>query len=78
MVLPLSWLEAALLGTVMSAVSPAVVVPRMVALNERKTGTDKGIPSMLIAGASCDDVFVLVLFSALLALLEGEAFMPLI
>lgn len=74
MVLPLSWLEAALLGTVMSAVSPAVVVPRMVALNERKTGTDKGIPSMLIAGASCDDVFVLVLFSALLALLEGGSF----
>ncbi len=56
-------IEAAVLGAVLAAVSPAVVVPRMVHLMERKYGTGKGIPQMIMAGASCDDIFVIVLFS---------------
>lgn len=72
--LGISFLEAALMGTVMSAVSPAVVVPRMVKLNEEKIGTGPGIPQMMIAGSSCDDVYVLVLFSAFLSILQGEGF----
>ncbi len=55
--------ESAVMGAVLSAVSPAVVVPRMVNLIEEKKGTAKGIPQMILAGASCDDVFVIVLFS---------------
>ena len=50
----------------MGAVSPAVVVPRMLKLKEEGYGTDKSIPQMITAGASCDDVFVIVLFTALL------------
>lgn len=56
--------EAALTGAVLAAVSPAVVVPRMVRLMEEGYGTDKSIPQMILAGASCDDVFVIVLFSS--------------
>ena len=74
LLLGISWLEATLMGTVMSAVSPAVVVPRMVKLNEEKSGTSQGIPQMMIAGSSCDDVYVLVLFSAFLSILQGEGF----
>ena len=55
--------EAALMGAVLAAVSPAVVVPRMVQMMEKKYGTDKGIPQMILAGASLDDVFVIMLFS---------------
>ena len=54
--------EGALMGAVLSAVSPAVVVPRMVQLMEKKYGTEKAIPQMILAGASCDDIFVIVLF----------------
>ena len=61
--LGVSRLEAAVMGAVLSAVSPAVVVPRMVKLIENKYGTEKSIPQMILAGASCDDVFVIVLFS---------------
>ena len=56
-------IEAAVMGAVLSAVSPAVVVPRMVQLLEEKRGTNKSIPQMILAGASCDDIFVIVLFS---------------
>lgn len=66
--------EAALMGAVLSAVSPAVVVPRMVAFIENKRGTEKGIPQMILAGASCDDVFVIVLFSAFLTMAQGGGF----
>ena len=69
--LPVTRTEAAVLGAVMSAVSPAVVVPRMVALMEEKRGTDKGIPQMILAGASLDDVFVLVLFTAFVGMAQG-------
>ena len=66
--LGLSPAQGALMGAVMAAVSPAVVVPRMLRLQEEGFGTDKGIPQMITAGASCDDVFVIVLFTALLAM----------
>lgn len=61
LILQLSLLDAAILGCVMAAVSPAVVVPRMLRLKEERLGTDKGIPDMIMAGASADDVFVIVL-----------------
>ncbi|MCH5193646.1 MAG: cation:proton antiporter, partial [Oscillospiraceae bacterium] len=63
--------EAAVMGAVLSAVSPAVVVPRMVKLIEEKRGTAKSIPQMILAGASCDDVFVIVLFSTFLTMAQG-------
>ena len=63
--------EAALMGAVLSAVSPAVVVPRMVQLIENKYGTQKAIPQMILAGASCDDIFVIVLFSTFLGMVQG-------
>lgn len=66
-------LEAAVMGTVLSAVSPAVVVPRMVQLMETGYGTDKGIPQLIMAGASCDDVFVIVLFSTFTGMAQGGA-----
>lgn len=59
-------LEAAVMGSVMGAVSPAVVVPRMVQLMEENYGTSKSIPQMILAGASCDDIYVIVLFSTFL------------
>lgn len=64
-------LEAGIIGAVMGAVSPAVVVPRMTRLMEEGWGTDKGIPQMIIAGASADDVFVIVVFTALTGLAQG-------
>lgn len=63
--------ESAVMGAVLSAVSPAVVVPRMIRLIEEKTGTAKGIPQMILAGASCDDVFVIVLFSTFITIAQG-------
>ena len=50
------------MGAVLAAVSPAVVVPRMVSMMESGIGTNKSIPHMIMAGASCDDIFVIVLF----------------
>lgn len=61
--LKVSFIEAAVMGAVLGAVSPAVVVPKMVQLMESNYGTDKGIPQLILAGASLDDVFVIVLFS---------------
>lgn len=71
LLLGLTRTESAVMGAVLSAVSPAVVVPRMVSLIEEKTGTKKGIPQMILAGASCDDVFVIVLFSAFVTMEQG-------
>ena len=65
--------EAAVMGAVLGAVSPAVVVPRMVNLIEKKYGTDKAIPQMILAGASCDDIFVIVLFSTFLTMAQGNS-----
>ena len=64
-------LEAAVIGAVLGAVSPAVVVPRMVALMEEGYGTDKQIPQLILAGASLDDVFVIVLFSTFVHMAQG-------
>ena len=58
-------------GAVLGAVSPAVVVPRMVQLMDAKYGTDKSIPQLILAGASCDDIFVIVLFSTFLGMAHG-------
>lgn len=64
-VLKIDALSSAVLGSVMAAVSPAVIVPRMLKLKEEGYGKEKGIPDMIMAGASVDDVFVIVLFTAL-------------
>ncbi|WP_455619503.1 cation:proton antiporter [Eisenbergiella sp.] len=64
-------LEAAIMGAVLGAVSPAVVVPKMVQLMETGYGTDKGIPQLILAGASLDDVFVIVLFSTFVGMAQG-------
>lgn len=71
MLLGVTRLEAAILGAVLGAVSPAVVVPKMVALMESRHGTGKSIPQMILAAASLDDVFVIVLFSTFLSMAEG-------
>lgn len=76
MLLGLSYLEGALLGSVIAAVSPAVVVPRMLNLIEKNLGTEHAIPQMILAGASVDDVFVLVMFSAFCTMIEGGTFSP--
>ena len=64
LLLDVSILDAAIIGSVMAAVSPAVVVPRMIKLIENGYGTDKSIPQLILAGASVDDVFVIVVFTA--------------
>jgi NhaP-type Na+/H+ or K+/H+ antiporter len=69
--LGISVLEAALMGTVIAAVSPAVIVPKMLFLMENKIGIKKSIPQLIMAGASVDDVFVIVLFTAFTGLLSG-------
>lgn len=72
MLLGVSRVEALLMGAVLAAVSPAVVVPRMVALMDEGRGTDKRIPQLILAGASLDDVFVIVLFTAFLGINMGN------
>ena len=64
-------IEAAVMGAVLGAVSPAVVVPRMVQLMDSKYGTDKSIPQLIMAAASCDDIFVIVLFSTFVSMAQG-------
>lgn len=71
--LGLSVLEAAILGSVLAAVSPAVVVPRMVRLMEEGYGTEKGIPQLILAGASVDDVYVIVLFTTFSGIMQGKS-----
>ena len=68
MLLGVTILEAAIMGSVIAAVSPAVVVPRMIQLIEEGYGKDKSIPQLILAGASLDDVFVIVVFTAFIAL----------
>ena len=70
--LGLTVLEAAVMGAVLAAVSPAVVVPRMVKLMEEGYGTKQGIPQLILAGASVDDVYVIVLFSTFVGMVQGE------
>lgn len=66
--LNVSVLDAAIMGSVIAAVSPAVVVPRMIRLMEEGYGVKKSIPQLILAGASVDDVFVIVIFTALTSL----------
>ena len=68
LLLGVSYLEAAIIGSVIAAVSPAVIVPRMIKLMEEGYGKDKSIPQLIMAGASVDDVFVIVVFTALTTL----------
>ena len=68
----LSLLEAAIMGAVLAAVSPAVVVPRMVKLMDEGYGVKEGIPQLILAGASVDDVYVIVLFSTFVGMMQGE------
>lgn len=67
----LSILEAAVMGAVLAAVSPAVVVPRMVKLMDEGYGVKEGIPQLILAGASVDDVYVIVLFSTFTGMMHG-------
>lgn len=72
-ILGISTLDAAIMGAVVAAVSPAVVVPKMIKLMEEGYGVKQGIPQLILAGASVDDVFVIVMFTAFTGLAQGEA-----
>lgn len=72
MLLGVSVSEALVMGAVVAAVSPAVVVPKMLKLQAEGYGTNRSIPQMIMAGASVDDVFVIVLFTAFTALAQGQ------
>lgn len=74
--LDISLLDAAIMGAVVAAVSPAVVVPKMLKLMEERRGKAKGIPQMIMAAGSVDDVFVIVLFTSFLTLGQGGEFHP--
>ncbi len=74
--LGVSVLEAAIIGSVIAAVSPAVVVPRMIKLIDEGYGKDKSIPQLILAGASVDDVFVIVVFTALTTLATTGEVLP--
>lgn len=69
----LTVLEAGIMGAVLAAVSPAVVVPRMVKLMDEGYGVDEGIPQLILAGASVDDVYVVVLFSTFVGMMQGKS-----
>ena len=71
-VMGLTLLEAAIMGAILAAVSPAVVVPRMVKLMDEGYGVKEGIPQLILAGASVDDVYVIVLFSTFVGIMQGE------
>lgn len=70
--LGISILEAAIMGAVLAAVSPAVVVPRMVKLMEEGYGEKKNIPQLILAGSSVDDVYVIVLFTTFVGMIRGD------
>lgn len=72
--LGVTYLEAAIMGAVLAAVSPAVVVPRMLRLMDEGYGQDKGIPQLIMAGASVDDIYVIILFTSFTGMQQGEGF----
>jgi len=74
MFLNVTYIEAAIMGAVIAAVSPAIIVPRMIRLKEEGYGKKNNIPDMILAGASVDDVFVIVLFTSFLAMEMGSGF----
>jgi NhaP-type Na+/H+ or K+/H+ antiporter len=74
MFFPITHLEAAIMGTVLGAVSPAVIVPRMLKLMESGHGRNKSIPQLIMAGASVDDIYVIVLFASFMGMYSGGSF----
>lgn len=70
----ITYLEAAILGSVLAAVSPAVIVPKMIKLMDNGYGDDKKIPQLIMASASVDDIFVIVLFASFISMFEGGSF----
>ncbi len=74
----MSHVEAAILGFTVAAVSPAVIVPAMIKFSDQKRGTNKGIPSLILASASMDNAYTIVVFSAVLGMYAGTAGNPLI
>lgn len=72
----ISYIEAAIMGAVVAAVSPAVVVPRMLKLMDEGYGKKRSIPQLIMAGASVDDVYVIVLFTAFMGMYSGNGFNP--
>ena len=71
-ILGFSWIQGGILGFIIAAVSPAVVVPQMIAFQERRVGTQKAIPTLILASASIDDVVAITIFSAFLGLYSGQ------
>lgn len=71
--LDFSFIEGGILGFIIAAVSPAVIVPKMLEFQEKKIGTDKKIPTIILAGASVDDVFAITIFSSFLGLYGGKS-----
>lgn len=74
--LGISYLEAAILGTILGAVSPAVIVPKMLQLMEQGYGGKNSIPQLILAGASVDDIFNIILFTAFMGVYAGDDFSP--
>lgn len=72
-VLDISFIEGGILGFIVAAVSPAVIVPFMIELKEKRLGTKKGVPVIILAGSSIDDVFAITIFSVFLSLYFGES-----
>lgn len=70
----ISYIEAAIMGSVVAAVSPAVIVPRMIYLMESGYGKEKSIPQLIMAGASVDDIFVIILFTSFMGVYQGGVF----
>jgi NhaP-type Na+/H+ or K+/H+ antiporter len=74
MIFGISRVDAAIMGAVLGAVSPAVIVPKMLSIMETGYGKAKSIPQLILAGASVDDIFVIVLFAAFMGMHDGNAF----
>jgi NhaP-type Na+/H+ or K+/H+ antiporter len=74
MIFGISRLDAAIMGAVLGAVSPAVIVPKMLSIMETGYGKAKSVPQWVLAGASVDDIFVIVLFTAFMGMHDGNAF----
>lgn len=74
LLLGITYAESLLLGSVLAAVSPAVLVPRMVGLIDREKGTKKGIPQMILAGGTADDILIFVLFAAFMQVNQEGTF----
>jgi len=70
--LPLTYMESAILGAILGAVSPAVVVPLMIDFIQKRMGAEKGIPTLVLAASSIDDVFVIVIYSVLIGMYTGQ------